>query len=628
MTAAARGVARLALVASLAAPAAVRAQQPPGPPAGYVRQDSMIAMRDGVRLHIVIYAPSDAQAPLPIMFLRTPYSADGGTRWFANYLRELADDRYIFVFEDIRGRYKSEGQFVMMRAPRDRKDPGAIDESTDAYDTIDWLVKHVPNNNGRVGMLGISYDGWTTVMAMLDPHPALKAVSPQASPIDMFLGDDFHHNGAFRLSYGFEYAVRMETNKQQKPFEFDRYDTYDWYLRLGALSNVNRTYLHGTIPTWNDFVAHPNYDAFWQRQTALPYLDHVNVPTLNVAGWWDQEDFYGPITIYEALEKYDTAHKNFLVVGPWYHGGWGFEREGAKLGDIDFGVPTAAEFRKDIMVPFFAYYLKDRGPGHFPEAVTFEAGSNTWRHFDSWPPRAGVTQERLYFQPGGGAAFERPAAATAAHDSGFDSYVSDPRHPVPYRRRPIPPTYYPGGSGWPTWLVQDQRFVDGRPDVLTYETAPLDHDVTLAGAITAHLFAATTGSDADWVVKLIDVYPDTMPTGQPASFGGYELMVANDVFRGRFRQSFTTPHPITPNQVEEYRIDLHTQDYRFRTGHRIMVQVQSTWFPIIDRNPQTFVPSIFAATDADFRSARQRIYRSGPYASYLDFPVETGPTTQ
>jgi putative CocE/NonD family hydrolase len=582
----------------------------------------MILMRDGIRLHVALYTPTAAPAPLPIMLLRTPYGIDDYAGTFHDYLKELADEGYIFAFEDIRGRHESEGQFVMQRAPRDRKDPKAIDESTDTYDTIDWLVKHVPNNNGRVGELGISYDGWTTVMAMLDPHPALKAVSPQASPVDMFIGDDFHHNGAFRLSYGFEYATMMETNKDQAQFAFDQYDTYNWYLRLGALSNADAKYLHGKIPTWRDFASHPNYDQFWQRQTALPYLDHVNVPTLNVAGWWDQEDFYGPVTIFEALEKHDTAHMNYLVVGPWNHGGWS-DPEGQKLGAIDFGAPTSADFRKNVQAPFFAYFLKDHGARDFPKALTFEGGANKWRRHDSWPPKSGVTQEHLYFQAAGGASFDAPKPT--ATDSGFDSYVSDPAHPVPYRHRPIPPTYQPGGSGWTTWLVEDQRFVDHRPDVLTFETPPLTHDVTVAGAITAHLFAATTGSDADWIVKLIDVYPD-VDSAAPA-FGGYELMVANDVFRGRFRDGFVTPHPITPNHVDEYKVDLHTQDYRFLKGHRIMVQVQSTWFPIIDRNPQHYVPNIFEAKDADFQIARQRIYRSGAHASYIDLPVE-GQTTQ
>ena len=417
------------------------------------------------------------------MLLRTPYGIDGYAAEFDSYLKELAADKYVFVFEDLRGRHQSEGQFVMLRPQRNPKDSAAIDESTDAYDTIDWLVKHVPNNNGRVGELGISYDGWTTVMTTLDPHPALKAVSPQASPSDMFIGDDFHHNGAFRLSYGFEYAALMESGKGQETFAFDRFDTYDWYLHLGPLSNADAKYLHGKIPSWEDFVKHPNYDAFWQRQGVLQFLDHATVPTLNVAGWWDQEDFYGPVTIYEALQKHDAAHKNFLAVGPWNHGGWA-DSAGQKLGDIDFGSPTSADFRRDIMAPFFAYYLKGRGPGGFPGATTFEGGANKWRHFDSWPPKSGVTPERLYFQANHAVSFDVPKVA--AGDSGFDSYVSDPAHPVPYRRRPIPPTYTPGGSGWTEWLVQDQRFVDGRPDVMTYETPPLDHDVTLLGAITAH----------------------------------------------------------------------------------------------------------------------------------------------
>jgi uncharacterized protein len=600
-----------------------RSQGPAAAPAapGFTVSEVMVPMRDGVRLHTVIYTPDGAHPPLPILFVRTPYGANPA--FTSNsavqfQYKELVADGYIFVFQDIRGRYQSEGHFVMVRAPRNRQDPKAIDEGTDAYDAIDWLIKQLPNNNGRVGMLGISYPGWLTVMAMLDPHPALKAVSPQASPIDMFLGDDFHHNGAFRLSYGFEYATRMETTKEQVPFEFDTYDTYTWFLRLGGLANINDKYLHGTIPTWNDFVDHPDYDEFWQRQTAISYLDRVRVPTLNVAGWWDQEDFYGPVTIYRALEKHDTENKNFLVVGPWNHGGWAAQ-EGRKLGNVDFGSATSLYFREHVLAPFFAYYLKDQGTLNMPEALTFEAGDNTWRRHDAWPPRTNITVKKLFLQPGGGAGFDQVSAPQG--DSGFDAYVSDPARPVPYRNRPVPPLYMPGGSGWTTWLLQDQRFAQGRPDVLTWETPALAEDVTIAGDITAHIFASTTGSDADWVAKLIDVYPDLYPQDPP--FGGYELMVSNDVFRGRFLHSFTKPQPIKPGVVNEYKIDLHTQDYRFLKGHRIMVQIQSTWFPLIDRNPQKFVPNIFKATDDDFRTARQRVYRTSGQASYIELPVET-----
>ncbi len=600
----------LLVLPRLAAPLA--AQQPDSAP-GFDLTEVMIPARDGVKLHTTIFVPRDARGPLPIIFTRTPYGIAHAGNALRGYYRAFAADGYSFAFQDIRGRYTSEGQFVMLRPPRQRGDPKAIDESTDAYDTIDWLLAHVPNNNGRVGMLGISYPGWLTLMAMLDPHPALKAASPQASPADMFLGDDFHHNGAFRLSYGFEYAARMETSKQQETFEFDRYDTFQWYLDLGPLANVNSKHLHGKIPTWNDFVAHPNYDAFWQRQGAAPYLTRVTVPTLTVAGWWDQEDFYGPLKIYELLEPHDTGHVNSLVVGPWNHGGWAGPA-GDKLGAIDFGSPASRYFQDSILAPWFAHFLKDRDEPRQPEAITFEAGANQWRSWDAWPPRQGTTERRLYFQPGGRLSFEAPTGANA-----FDSYVSDPAHPVPYRHRPIPATYSPQGSGWPTWLVEDQRFVDERPDVLTWQTEPLTEDVTIAGAITARLFVATTGTDGDWIVKLIDVYPEQYP--KDPKLAGWELMVANDVLRARFRSSFVTPAPLTPNQVTPLTVDLHSQDYRFLKGHRIMVQVQSSWFPLIDRNPQTFVPSIFEARASDYRPATVRVYRSARWPSSIEVQV-------
>ena len=595
--------------------APLAAQQPSDPTDAFSKVDTMIPMRDGIRLHTSIFVPKATPGPLPFIVERTPYGIDEAPRWvLAGYMKALADEGYIFVFQDIRGRFKSEGRFVMQRPPRSTADAGAIDESTDAYDTIDWLLKSIPGNNGRAGMLGISYDGWLTAMAMLDPHPALRAVSPQASPADMFLGDDFHHNGAFRLSYGFEYAVLTEASDTNAQFTFDRYDTFDWYLALGALSNVNARYLHGSLPSWNDFVAHPNYDAFWQRQAIGPYLTRVTVPTLNVGGWWDQEDFYGPLKIYELLERHDSLNRNFLVVGPWNHGGWA-RGPGNKLGNIGFGANTGEYFRDSVQAAFFAHYLKDR-PLALPEALTFEAGANRWMRSDAWPPRTSRARD-LYFAPAGRLSFERPPLERAP--SAFDSYVSDPAHPVPYRARPIEPTYYPKGSGWYTWLLQDQRFVQGRPDVLSWETEPLAEDVVVRGDIVAHLFAATTGSDADWIVKLIDVYPEDYPTDP--KLGGYELMVANDVFRGRYRNSFERPEPIVPNAVVEYVVDLHTQDYRFLQGHRIMVQVQSTWFPIIDRNPQTYVPNIFLAKDSDYRTATQRIYRSVRYPSHVTLPV-------
>jgi putative CocE/NonD family hydrolase len=609
----------LALAVSLAlyVRRAPRGQNVPDLSEVFHKLDVMIPMRDGVHLHTEIYVPKNAAQPLPFIFERTPYGvADdekGIATKFKNY-GELVSEGYIFVFQDIRGRYKSEGQFVMLRRPRDPHDPQAIDEGTDTYDTIDWLLKNVSNHNGRVGVLGISYGGWLTAMAMIEPHPALKAVSEQASPADMYLGDDFHHNGAFRLSYGFEYAAMMETGKTSFHFQFDRYDTFAWYRALGPLGNVNEQFLHGRVPSWNDFVDHPNYDEFWQKQAVPPYLKRVTVPNLNVAGWWDQEDFYGPQKIYETLEKQDSRHWNYFVAGPWNHGGWA-GGAGSALGRIQFGSETSKYFRERIQAAWFAYWLKDKGQLPFTEAMTFQTGTNQWQTYDEWPPRRDIQPRRLFFQAGGRLSFDAPTDATA---QAFDRYLSDPSNPVPYRHRPVEPTY-PGG-GWPTWLVEDQRFVEGRPDVLSWETAPLSSDLTVTGDIVAHLFASTTGTDSDWVVKLIDVYPEEYPA--ESTMGGYELMIADEVFRGRFRQSFEKPEPITPSRVAEYVIDLHTNDHCFLRGHRVMVQVQSTWFPLIDRNPQKFVPNIFRATEADYQAATQQVYRSREFPSAIKLPVK------
>ena len=596
---------------------ASRGQSAPDLGGVFEKTDVMIPMRDGVRLHTEIYVPKNSTEALPFIIERTPYGViddDQGLALKFSIYRELVSEGYIFVFQDIRGRYKSEGQFVMLRRPRDPRDPQAIDEGTDTYDTIDWLLKNVPHNNGRVGLLGISYGGWLTAMAMIEPHPALKAVSEQASPADMFLGDDFHHNGAFRLSYGFEYAAMMETGKTSFHFQFDRYDTFEWYRALGLLSNVNAQYLHGSVPSWNDFVNHPNYDEFWRKQAVIPYLKKVTVPNLNVAGWWDQEDFYGPQKIYEALEKNDTRHLNYFVAGPWNHGGWA-HGEGSALGKVQFGSETSKYFREKIQAAWFAYWLKDKGELPFREALTFETGTNQWQAYDRWPPRSHIQNRKLYFQADGKLGFDAPRL-TGPQAS--DRYISDPAHPVPYRHRPISPTY-PGG-GWPAWLVEDQRFVESRPDVLSWETRPLTGDLTVTGDLVADLFASTSGTDSDWIVKLIDVYPEAYPADP--TMGGYELMIADEVFRGRFRRSFEKPAPILPGRVAEYVIDLHTRDHSFLRGHRIMVQVQSSWFPLIDRNPQKFVPNIFKATEADYQAATQRVYRSREFPSAIELPVK------
>lgn len=584
---------------------------------GWEKSAWMIPTRDGVRLYTEVYRPLRNHEPLPILLSRTPYGVNVTATNFAanltNQLKELAADGYIFARQDLRGKFKSEGQFVMMRPPL-QQGRETVDESTDTYDTIDWLVKNVSGNNGRVGIYGTSYLGWTTVMGTLNPHPALRAACEEASPADMFLGDDFHHNGAFRLSYAYEYAYSLETAKTNVPVTFNRHDAYEWYLQLGSLANVNRRLLHGNIPTWNDYVRHPNYDAFWQRQAVAPYMTNVSVPILHVAGWWDQEDFYGPLKIYETLEPRDGRSQNFLVAGPWNHGGWN-GGEGRKLGNVDFGSATGQYFREQIKARWLAHYLKSGAPTNFPEAITFQTGANKWETHATWPPHEGVQRRRLYFQSDGKLDFASPQESSRRAS---DSFLSDPARPVPYRNRPIEPTYG-GGSRWSTWLLEDQRFVHNRPDVLSYETAALTNDFAVTGEVFAQLYAATTGTDADWIVKLIDVYPETYPAER--KMGGYQLMVANEVFRGRFRESFERPRAIPANKVVPYRFSLHSLNHRFLKGHKIMVQVQSTWFPIIDRNPQKFVPNIFEAAESDFQPATHRVFRTRSNPSHLDLPA-------
>ncbi len=600
----------------LAAAGPARAQAPDSVP-GFSSRQAMIPMRDGARLHTRIYRPLGHDEPLPLLMVRTPYGIDGrAARMLPNDFRELASEGYVFVFQDIRGRYGSEGEFVMNRPLHAPSDPRGVDETTDTWDTVEWLVRNVAATNGRVGVLGVSYPGWLAAMAGINPHPAVRAVSPQAPMTDTWLGDDFFHQGAFRLSYGFEYAADMELSKDGSvPVPVTRYDTYDWYLAQGPLGNLTRL-LAGKAPTWTAFTQHPTYDSYWQRRALTGYLTRLSVPTLTVGGWWDQEDFFGPLATYATLEKLDTAGINYLVMGPWNHGGWS-RRAGDSLGSIDFTDSTGAWFREQVQAPWFAYWLKDKGRLPLPEALLFVAGRNGWKAFDRWPPSVAEAPVRqLYFQADGGLSFEPPSRPGTA----YDAYLSDPAHPVPYRRRPIQLTYDPRGSDWPAWQVEDQRLVHNRPDVLSWETEPLAADLTIAGDVAAKLFASTTGADADWVVKLIDVYPDSARYLAPR-MGGYQLMVTGDILRGRYRTGWDRPTPIAPNRVTAYTVDLRQQAYTFRKGHRIMVQVQSSWFPVYDRNPQTWVPNIFEATAADFRAQTHRIYRTPRFPSHVEFQV-------
>jgi putative CocE/NonD family hydrolase len=595
----------------------------------FTLQEVMIPVRDEVHLQTAILTPLNQTGPLPILFRRTPYGVpEKAFEQVPGSLKELAQDGYIFVFQNLRGRFKSEGVFNLS-SQVDLSDPKATNETTDAYDSIEWLVKNVPNNNGKVGMFGVSYDGLTTALALLHPHPALKAMSEQASPVDQWMNDDDHRFGALRESYDFEYAVLEQADKNKNThFDFEIYDSYEWYLNLGPLSNINAKYLHGSIPYWNSTIEHPDYDEFWKKEAWVNQLHASTVPNLNVAGFWDQEDPWGPWQIFRHAEENDPQHTNFMVAGPWYHGEWQSPK-GDSIGLIPFGGhETAREFRENIEAPFFRYYLHGQGEKPVWQASTFQSGSNTWHTYAAWPPKE-AKPTKLYLQADGTLSFTVPDAAKSAHP--YREYISDPANPVPYRQRPITPTY-PGGD-WRTWEVADQRFVDHRPDVLSFVSEPLDHDLTVSGPLAANLFASTSGTDSDFVVKLIDVYPqdaqkiDWNPEAGPKpgqyaqSLNGYELPIAMEVRRGRYLESYEKPHALKANQPTQWNIPLRDHDHVFLKGHRIMVQVQSTWFPVIDRNPQKFVPSIYQAGASDFVPATQRIYCSPDLPSHLVLPV-------
>ena len=623
---------RLVLVLSIGIPVSAQqaGQQPSQQPAAkpvFTIQEVMIPVRDGVHLQTAILTPVDQKGPLPILFRRTPYGVpEKAPEEIPSSLKELTQDGYIFVFQNLRGRFKSEGVFNLSSWV-DLKDPKATNETTDAYDSIEWLIKNVPNNNGKVGMFGVSYDGLTTALTLLHPHPALRAISEQASPVDQWMNDDDHRYGALRESYDFEYAVMEQADKNKNThFDFETYDTYEWYLNLGPLSNINAKYLHGSIPYWNSSVDHPDYDEFWKKEAWVNQLHASTVPNLNVAGFWDQEDPWGPWQIFRHAEESDPQHTNFMVAGPWYHGEWQTPK-GDQIGIIPFGGhETAREFRENIQAPFFRYYLHGQGEKPAWQATTFQSGSNIWRTYPAWPPKE-AKATKLYLHTDGTLSFTAPTAEKVA----YREYVSDPANPVPYRQRPISPTY-PAGD-WRTWEVADQRFVDHRPDVLSFTSEPLDHDLTVTGPLAANLYASTSGTDSDFVVKLIDVYsqdaqknawsPDEGPKpGQYAeSLNGYELPVAMEVRRGRYLTSYETPSALTPNKPVEWNVPLRDHDHVFLKGHRIMVQIQSTWFPVIDRNPQKFVPSIYKAAAVDFEPATQRIYCSPDLPSHLVLPV-------
>jgi putative CocE/NonD family hydrolase len=596
---------------------ALRAQETPkgAAPADareYTRTEAMVPVRDGVKLHVVILRPVGSERsgePLPFLMERTPYGVDEMTSESVNKSKpELAASGYIFVFGDIRGRYKSQGTFVMNRAIVAHTTKNDVDETTDTRDTIDWLLKHVPNNSGEVGVLGISYPGFLAMMAGIDAHPAVKAISPQAPMTNIWLGDDFFHNGAFRETYGFDYVQELEAQKTDAVVE-SKEDTYDFFLRNVNFEGAADAAKMENLPTAKMFLTQPAYVKFWQDMAVEPHLTKVEVPTLEVGGWWDQEDMWGTQAEYAALEPHDNDHDVFLVLGPWNHGEW--SRPTHSLGEIEFGSDTGTYYRKTIEAPFFEKYLKGRPGFDLKNTASFRTGVDQWERYNVWPPKSGFRAEKLYLTKDQGLSFAEPKNGDVA-----GSYLADPANPIPYRNRPIQPTYGKG-SKWRTWLVEDQRFVSGRKDLANFSTPVLDHDVTVTGDVTADLFAATTGSDADWVVKLIDVYPNDAP----APMAGYELMIVDEIFRGRHVKSFEKPEALTPGKVTEFKWSLHGADHTFLKGHKIMVEVQSSWFPLYDRNPQTFVPNIMTAPASAYQAETQTIYGSEKYPSHLELSV-------
>lgn len=576
----------------------------------YTKFEYRIPMRDGAKLFTAVYSPTDHSKTYPILILRTPYSVGPyGADQYKSTLgptEEFEKEGFIFVFQDVRGCFMSEGQFINMRPfIENRKSSTDIDESTDAYDTIDWLVRHVENNNGRVGMWGISYPGFYTSSGAINSHPALKAVSPQA-PIGDWFWDDMHHHGALTLALSFRFLSTFGQKRDSlrtgwpKGFDFGTSDGYEFYLNMGPLQNANKKYFKDKIDFWNQITKHPNYDAFWQSRNILPHLKNIGAAVMTVGGWFDAEDLYGALNTYQWIEKNNPGIFNVLVMGPWFHGGW-VRSPGDKLGDAEFGFKTSIYFQQHFLLRFFNHFLKaERDKLDFPEALVFETGANRWRQFDHWPPLK-VKEKKLYLRDQFKLSFAKPTPT----DTVFDAYVSDPLKPVPYTKEVT--------TRWAkTYMTEDQRFAARRPDVLAYQSAVLKNDVTVAGPLQADLYVSTSGTASDWIVKLVDVLPD-----DDSEKGGQQLMIRGEIFRGRFRESYEEPKPFVPNRISEVTFRLQDILHTFKRGHKIMIQIQSTWFPLFDRNPQNYVPNIFEANEDDFISVTNKVYRFSRYPSHI-----------
>jgi putative CocE/NonD family hydrolase len=603
------------------------AQTPEDFAKNYAKKEVMITMRDGVQLFTAVYTPKDMSVPRPILLRRTPYSCrpygeENFPTRFGLQDAHYAEQKYIIVYQDVRGRYMSEGVFEDVRPYLPEKtSTNDIDETSDTYDTVDWLVNNIDGNNGNVGIHGISYPGFYSWMGTIDAHPAMKATSPQAPVSEWMAGDDFYHNGAFMLSHAFGFYSRFGWPRESGPttqypsrFSYPMQDGYKFYLSVGAVKNFNATFLHDSVKMWNDISRHWTWDDFWARRTVRPHLKNIDIPVLVVGGWFDAENLYGALRSYESAEKQNKDNDIKLVMGPWAHGWW--QRSGLdSLGDVKFGSVTSSWFTENVMGPYFDHYLDNKPAPEIAEATVFMTGENAWRQFDAWPP-ADVQPMNFYLRADGGLSTEKATDA-----EGYEEYVSDPEKPVPYTAE---------HRQWynAAYMLEDQRFATRRPDVLVYQTDVLEEDVTIAGPITVNLFASTSGTDCDWVVKVIDVFPDTMSTPRNhrergVLLGGYEMMVRGDVLRGKFRNSMSAPEPFEPDTPTQITYTLQDAFHRFKKGHRIMIHVQSSWFPKIDRNPGTFM-NIFEADDADYKKTTQRVFRTSSLPSHIQFGVIGG----
>ncbi|NOX18991.1 MAG: CocE/NonD family hydrolase [Chlorobi bacterium] len=577
----------------------------------YKKSEFRIPMRDGVKLFVSVYSPKNDSVKYPILLWRTPYSCNPyGADKYRRLPKELAEEGFIFVYEDVRGKFMSEGEYVNMRPYIPGKTGKQIDESSDAYDTIDWLVNNIPNNNGKVGMFGISYPGFYAAMGAIDAHPALAAVSPQAPIADWFIDDDMHHHGAFSLLMSFDFFSVFGqphdslTTSWPKRFEFETKEAYQFFLELGSLKNVNEKYFHHKIPFWDEMSSHPDYDKFWKIRNTLPHFRNIKPAVLTVGGWYDSEDLYGALHTYASIEDKNPDAVNMIVMGPWAHGGWA-RTSGASLGDIEFGSETGKTFRENIQLPFFKYFLKNEGETHLPEAKMFNTGINEWRSFDEWPPEG--KEKKLFIGKNHELGFDEPVSTSAEL---YDEFISDPKNPVPYtsvKKNAL--GFYPK-----SYMTEDQRFVSDRKDVLVYSTKPLEENITVAGGIDADLFVSTTGTDADWVVKVIDVFPDGGNADE--KMNGYQMLVRGDIMRGKYRNNYSEPEQFCSGEPTEVEFPLQDILHTFKKGHKIMIQIQSSWFPFFDMNPQ-IVTDIYNAKEIDFQKATHKVYFSKEYPSSI-----------